>query len=72
MSFLLFGTVSQCCDATFILDDIIFWLDKHKMKIVKEVKSVKEVELVGEVKIVKGVMSRDVLPVAVCPGGSLC
>ena len=23
MSFVLFGTVSQCCDATFILDDII-------------------------------------------------
>ena len=42
------------------------------MKIIKEVKSVKEVELVGEVKIGKGVMSRDVLPVAVCPGGSLC
>ena len=50
----------------------MFWLNKLKVKIIKEVKIVKEVELVGEVKIVKGVMSRDVLPVAVCPGGSLC
>ena len=25
MSFVLFGTVSQCCDANSILDDIIFF-----------------------------------------------
>ena len=25
MSFVLFGTVSQCCDATSILDGIIYW-----------------------------------------------